>query len=287
MKRFDRALSATGMRGFSLVELMIAIVLGLILVAAVGAIYLGSSRSYRTQTSVSQVQEQGRFANLLIAPIVRQAGYLPNPLTQTDPSLIFKSSNNKLAVFGFNQSVASTNIGSNYQGLASSSVVANTDVIAVAFEGKNDSSPADIKLKTCLGRPVDASQVAVNIFYISSDNGVNSLSCYDNITAEGDSTSSTTASTNAQPLVSGVTDMQILYGVDSNSDSNINTTQYMTAAQVDAAGKWAYVASVQITLTVDSLEATEKGVTATDVANGGRIRHTFNAVLNIRNRLRS
>jgi len=61
-------------RGFTLIELMISMVLGLIVIAGVVSILLANRRSYDTNEGLSQVQESARTAFELIARDVRQAG---------------------------------------------------------------------------------------------------------------------------------------------------------------------------------------------------------------------
>jgi type IV pilus assembly protein PilW len=61
-------------RGFTLVELMIAMTLGLGTVAATGYIYLGTIKTYRAHDSMSRLQEGGRYAFELIGKDLRMAG---------------------------------------------------------------------------------------------------------------------------------------------------------------------------------------------------------------------
>lgn len=61
-------------RGFSLVELMIAMVLGLILIGGVISVMLANKRSYRTNEGLSQIQESARTAYELLARDIRQTG---------------------------------------------------------------------------------------------------------------------------------------------------------------------------------------------------------------------
>lgn len=61
--------------GFSLVELMIALVLGLIVIGGVINVFLANKQSYRTNEALSQVQDASRTAFELIARDVRQAGF--------------------------------------------------------------------------------------------------------------------------------------------------------------------------------------------------------------------
>ena len=62
-------------RGFSLVELMIAMVLGLILMAGVSQVYLGTKDASRTQDALARVQETGRFAVDLLKRDIREADF--------------------------------------------------------------------------------------------------------------------------------------------------------------------------------------------------------------------
>ncbi|MDO6513886.1 MULTISPECIES: PilW family protein [Neptuniibacter] len=65
-------------KGFSLIELMIALVLGLFLIGGVISVFMGSSRSFNSNEALSRVQENGRFALELIAQDVRNTGYKGN-----------------------------------------------------------------------------------------------------------------------------------------------------------------------------------------------------------------
>lgn len=60
--------------GFSLVELMIALVLGLVIISGVTGVFLSNKQSYRTNNALSQVQENSRIAFELLARDIRQAG---------------------------------------------------------------------------------------------------------------------------------------------------------------------------------------------------------------------
>lgn len=61
-------------RGFSLVELMIAMALGLLVVGAASAVFLSNQRTYQANEGLSRVQESGRVAFELLAREIRAAG---------------------------------------------------------------------------------------------------------------------------------------------------------------------------------------------------------------------
>ena len=62
-------------RGFSLVELMVALVITLILLAGIGQIFLSSKKSFNTQDSLARIQENGRYALETVVADLRRAGY--------------------------------------------------------------------------------------------------------------------------------------------------------------------------------------------------------------------
>lgn len=62
-------------RGFSMIELMVAMVLGLILMAGVISVYITNKKSYGLNNALGQVQESGRFALSFLEPPIRMAGF--------------------------------------------------------------------------------------------------------------------------------------------------------------------------------------------------------------------
>ena len=62
-------------QGFSLVELMIGLVLGLMTTGLIIFIFISNHNVFRTDTSISRVQEDARFAQEYISKIIRMAGF--------------------------------------------------------------------------------------------------------------------------------------------------------------------------------------------------------------------
>lgn len=75
-------------RGFTLIELMIAMVVSSLLVGFVFAIQNRMSRAYRSQNSVSEVQQVVRMAKDLIVRDTRAAGYLMPHGFQVSPLVL-------------------------------------------------------------------------------------------------------------------------------------------------------------------------------------------------------
>lgn len=67
--------SHRGCKGFSLVELMVALVITLILLAGIAQIFLGSKKSFTIQESLGRMQENGRYATEVLIQDLRRAGY--------------------------------------------------------------------------------------------------------------------------------------------------------------------------------------------------------------------
>ena len=63
--------------GFTLVELMIALVLGLLVIAGVGSVFLANKDAYRTNEALSQTQDAARTAFEFLARDIREAGSNP------------------------------------------------------------------------------------------------------------------------------------------------------------------------------------------------------------------
>lgn len=71
----ERIVFPASTRGLSLVELMVAITVGLMVLAAVSTIFVNSRASYVTQESMARLQESARFAMHFLSKDLRMAGY--------------------------------------------------------------------------------------------------------------------------------------------------------------------------------------------------------------------
>ncbi len=66
---------AVAARGFSIVEVLISVTIGLFIIIGVVSIYAATSKSYTLHESESRLQEAGRYAFSILEPDVRMAGY--------------------------------------------------------------------------------------------------------------------------------------------------------------------------------------------------------------------
>lgn len=114
--------------GFGIIELMIAITLGIVLSGAVIQVTLASQRSQRVLEAVSQFQESGRIAVSFLTRDLRMAGYMGCPNLERIPvNVIAKTPPSDLNFTAENVLRGQDNVsaGNAY------SAVANTDIISI------------------------------------------------------------------------------------------------------------------------------------------------------------
>jgi len=129
--------------GFSLIEMMIAMVLGVLVVAAIIGVFLLGNRSYREDDRFARMQDNARYALKVLSGELANAGYwggIPSPTSVTsalasDCGVTFAGGT---ALSILSQASASTASGT-YSCISSSTFKAGTDVLLVQ---RVDSEPA-------------------------------------------------------------------------------------------------------------------------------------------------
>lgn len=99
-------------KGFTLVEMLIALLLSTILLAGIGNIFVASRVTYGLQQELSRVQENGRFSMNFLAQAIRPVGF------QGCPNLLATTPNVLVADSPPDFSIDSTLIGYDYDGNA-------------------------------------------------------------------------------------------------------------------------------------------------------------------------
>jgi type IV pilus assembly protein PilW len=196
-------------RGFSLVELMIAMVIGLVLMMGVVDVMVSSKETFQTNEDISRIQENGRYALAVLVRDVRMAGYRDGGGDL--PNFFFTGTCDTL-----------TPCTANGAGTAS-------DRIAVQYDPANDTD--------CFGNAIGVTDLVVNVYSITTANNVSSLSCR----AWNATTSAWISEQRA--LIDGVDGMQILYGLKAGTSESVS--QYVSA---DRVGDWSRVQAVRIAL---------------------------------------
>jgi type IV pilus assembly protein PilW len=127
-------------KGFSLIELMIGMLLGLFLVLAITVYLVSSKSSYVNEEELSRVQENARFAMELLAQDIRNVGYGGCALiSSVTPNVIADPGTNGAIEFdtdsvleGYDH-VSGTTWNPALPSYISSSVNANTDAIYIQY----------------------------------------------------------------------------------------------------------------------------------------------------------
>ena len=199
--------------GLSLVELLVALTIGLFLIGGVLTLVATLKRTYTTQMQLTQLQDSERLAMTMLTDVIQSAGYYTNPQINTASVL---PGTPPFAVAG--------------QALTGTSQPAGPDTISVQFA----TAPGD-GIMNCQGGSNVASPapfVYVNIFSVSPQN---QLQCQLNGGAQ-------------VPLVNGLQNMLIWYGVNTSGGPSCSDS-YLRASEVTAANNWTNVCSVMVQLT--------------------------------------
>lgn len=103
-------------KGLTLLELMIAVTLGIFITGGMIQLFINSKQNYRVQESLSRLQENSRFAMDFIARDIRMASYwgcLQNGLDNTTNGLDPAGTNYDVNYHGFSQGVIGSNGAAN------------------------------------------------------------------------------------------------------------------------------------------------------------------------------
>lgn len=212
--------------GFTLVELLISLSLGLLVILAATALLLSTKSGYVMQDAEVQIQETGRYALEIIARSIRQAAF-ENWDTAEAPVLADAITGASIA------GLDARSLKSNSEGISSplTTSVNGSDVLAVRFFGSGSGENGDGTVLNCAGFGVPAAtslQTADesrgwSIFYVAKDaGGEPELYCK----FRGD------AGWAAQAIARGVESFQVLYGLDTDADNMPN--RFLNAAAVNA-----------------------------------------------------
>ncbi len=248
--------------GLTLVELMVSITLGLLVLLAIGSVYIGSRQTYRTQEDNARIQESGRYALEVIGRSVRQAG------ADTEMTA------NPVAITLDCVAPVCTAIDNN-------GVAAATDTIRTqSYAGREELNGGVWITRDCTGGAVASGTLVSNIFAL---NGTD-LRCTGGVGG-------------TQTLVSDVEDLQAIYGIDTNGDQSADRyvatpadwAQVVTArvcVQVRSANNGITTAAQRF-LNCAGAMGTVTGAAAFTTAGAGdlRLHRSFVATFNLRNRI--
>ncbi|KGK42839.1 hypothetical protein LH51_04225 [Nitrincola sp. A-D6] len=114
-------------------ELMIAMVLGLLILAGVIQVFASTQQAYRTQEAMSRIQESGRYATEVLSRNIRQAGYKGGCATNIDINILLDETHSDYdsAIHTLGTGLEGWNNGSGTYAASMGGYIPNTDVLLV------------------------------------------------------------------------------------------------------------------------------------------------------------
>jgi type IV pilus assembly protein PilW len=214
--------------GLTLVELLIAMALGLVLVLAATVLLLSAKASYVSLDQLEQVEETGRYASEVVARAIRQAGYDYRDVEQVSFAVNEELSPNVIGMDAMTLKKSDAALTS----ATARDAVNGSDILALRFFGDDTGTPgASGAILNCAGLSVAAAEPGDDaedvrgwsIFFVAKDSGGEpELRCkYE--TKNGWS---------AEAVARGVESFQVLYGVDTTGDGAPD--RFVNADGIDA-----------------------------------------------------
>ena len=213
--------------GLTLVELMVALAISAVIAIAAVSALIVSRQGFTTVDAASQMRDNARFATDLVQRLGIQAGH-----SSIDFAASTRTSNDQTNpppnVFGFNNAKYGTfpELYSPTTRSDRNEVGFGSDILVLGYQTSTPYSGApssDKSMIDCFGvatseSPVDRDARFYKILSVGISSGEPALMCRTGINISTGATSSTSTvtltATVTQPLVAGVENFQVLYGVD-------------------------------------------------------------------------
>ncbi len=268
--------------GFSLVEIMIAMGLGLFIMAGIATVYVSSKETYDLRDQISEMDESARVAMKALRTHIERAGYSSDANTQLENYLLpsgFVPSpvvcpTGQANIINVNR-IASSADGAmiSVNALTTNQIMARADSIGVSFLADDklveDCTGASWKNR-CMINPALSLHSSTNqelssplVRHVYSSFRVQKNASRQNKAGEGipELVCGGSLNTYSQPWAQGIENMQLRYGIDNWPDPIPNgqkkqwqVDQYWNATQVTANKAWDKVALVQVALLVRTME---------------------------------
>lgn len=263
-------------RGRTLIELLVAITIGLMLTVGILSIFSANRQTYRASSDLQRMQAAGQLALDRLAYQIRMAGYgqLIGDFTSVSNPSSFIGNPVWACSSGFVDPVdASVTPGC-------AGGAAQPDALQIRYQVENAAVAGFGDSRDCLGFevPPDGGGVrtAQNRFYIANSNGVPTLMCAGNALAPA-------------PLIPNVEDLQVRLRVGDPF------SRAERVADPDTFADWGRVIGVELCVQIRSEAAglvedasgRQAGVDCRGAAfpTDGRLRRTFTQAVTLRNRI--
>jgi Tfp pilus assembly protein PilW len=274
---FSIKIGVKSQSGLSLIELLIAMLIGLFLLAGITTSYISSKKSSIQRDQFSLLEDNGRIALEVMSKTIGHTGYASNTAAPLQNKFVTGYITSRTCAGG-GESVLNT-------GIFPSDPTANDDIngdrVGVVYLGDNDvftdcsggALPANCQISPNL--PTETSRIFSAFFVNNTDRTLRCAGSRDSA---------------QQIIAEGVENLQLLYGVDVNGDKAVD--RYVNATNIN--GLWNNVVSVQIGVLVRALRETKDKAesitytlldTAVTSPNDRYKRAVFTTTVNLRNSL--
>lgn len=208
-------------KGLSLIELMIAMFIGLFLLAGISSSYLSSKKSSIHRDEYSLLQDNGRLALEVMRQTIVHGGYKAFPLGNIDPNIFITDDVNSSNCNPGGASVLNTGLFS--EDSTMDGPLDTSDSIGIKYLGDDNlftdcagnTLPAGCRISSANQNSDSDTAGIYNAFFIDDQN---TLQC------------SGSRSNAPEPIVEGIENMQILYGIDNDGDPEVD--RYVNATQM-------------------------------------------------------
>jgi type IV pilus assembly protein PilW len=218
----------TRQAGFTLVEMMVAVTVGLVVVFGMTATFVSLKNTFKSQDRLGQMQDSERIALNFLTTAINNAGYYPDPKSSspltggTPPSSTPGSPGGAMPTGAY---IFGTAADSTYtESLQTSFATLSTD-----------------NLISCIGTTYAGAGTAVvrNIYYVDATN--KNLMC--RVVVNNLNTDTMANGGTPQVVVPGVSSMSVLYGLAATGSSQV--THYVPVGGVT---DWSTVKAVRVTM---------------------------------------
>jgi type IV pilus assembly protein PilW len=217
----SRGLRRSRQAGFTIVEMMVALGIGLVVVLGLSVAFVNMKSSFLTQDRLTQLQDGERLAMTMLTDTVHEAGYIPNPKDNRPTDLLPQDADTTWGPMDKGQAILGT---------------AGTSTKAESLSTRYASDGTDTVMN-CVGGALKDGEAVRNLFYV--DPATSTLVCIYSINAGAWVTDG------GKPfaLVDNVKSMEVRYGVDTDADGSVD--QYLAPGAITS---WGDVHSVQVKL---------------------------------------
>ena len=247
--------------GMSLIELMVAMVIGLLIVFVIMGLFITSNKNYIQDNSYSRMQESGRFAIKFISTDLRMSGFwgeitdtsaIKASTTSAPPAFVCGVSTDAVDPIRVLRAETAANVNTTYGCISATDFKAGTDVLVIKrtqgikklsttavsdgliylrITGSSNAGDLIVAPGTGAGGTDNDWLYLPHIYYVKDKvvNGKTIPTLFRKVL--NDSTKTSNATVPDEEIAEGVENFQVQFGIDAGNDGDID---YYTAAPTPA-----------------------------------------------------